>query len=138
MFSTLLLSLFISSVRCTNPSDFGCERTGTPTNIINPIKSARLRTVQSFSFTYGRVEVRAKMPAGDWLWPGNHILNCITIYYIIFNLYKAIIAPNSYNSIVNSVDTNVRLLPKWGVDVSNPSDTYILLIFQNQCAYFYH
>jgi len=31
--------------------------------------SARLRTVNSFYFQYGRVEVRAKLPAGDWLWP---------------------------------------------------------------------
>ncbi|XP_039748532.1 beta-1,3-glucan-binding protein-like isoform X3 [Pararge aegeria] len=56
--------------RCTNSQWYGCERTGTPTNILNPIKSARIRTVNSFSFRYGRVEVRAKLPAGDWLWPG--------------------------------------------------------------------
>jgi len=31
--------------------------------------SARLRTVNSFSFKYGRVEVTAKMPKGDWIWP---------------------------------------------------------------------
>lgn len=35
----------------------------------NPIQSARVRTAQSFTFKYGRVEVRAKMPRGDWLWP---------------------------------------------------------------------
>jgi len=38
-------------------------------NIINPIRSARIRTVESFAFKYGRVEVSAKTPAGDWLWP---------------------------------------------------------------------
>ncbi|XP_037916848.1 beta-1,3-glucan-binding protein-like [Hermetia illucens] len=54
---------------CTNAAFWGCERTGTPTNIINPIRSARLRTLKSFSFKYGSVEVRAKLPAGDWLWP---------------------------------------------------------------------
>ena len=26
-------------------------------------------TEDSFSFTYGTVETRAKMPKGDWLWP---------------------------------------------------------------------
>ncbi|KAF4525487.1 hypothetical protein B566_EDAN002345 [Ephemera danica] len=55
--------------QCTNPSFWGCERTGNPVNILNPTKSARIRTVNSFSFMYGTVEVRAKMPAGDWLWP---------------------------------------------------------------------
>lgn len=62
---TTMLFMF----RCTNNANYGCERTGTAENIINPIKSARLRTVNSFSFRYGRVEVRAKMPKGDWLWP---------------------------------------------------------------------
>ncbi|XP_018330842.1 beta-1,3-glucan-binding protein-like [Agrilus planipennis] len=54
---------------CTNNANYGCERSGTPDNILNPIKSARLRTYKSFHFTYGRVEIRAKMPKGDWIWP---------------------------------------------------------------------
>jgi hypothetical protein len=54
---------------CTNPAYYGCERSGAGGNIINPVMSARLRTVESFFFKYGKVEVRAKLPAGDWLWP---------------------------------------------------------------------
>ncbi|KAF9039187.1 concanavalin A-like lectin/glucanase domain-containing protein [Panaeolus papilionaceus] len=37
--------------------------------IINPVQSARLTTRKSASIKYGRVEVRAKIPTGDWLWP---------------------------------------------------------------------
>ncbi|KAF9005039.1 concanavalin A-like lectin/glucanase domain-containing protein [Cyathus striatus] len=37
--------------------------------IINPVQSARLTTRRSASIKYGRVEVRAKIPTGDWLWP---------------------------------------------------------------------
>ena len=37
--------------------------------MINPVRSARLRSVNSFSFQYGRVEVKAKLPRGDWIWP---------------------------------------------------------------------
>jgi beta-glucanase (GH16 family) len=54
---------------CTSNQFWGCERTAGGTNIINPIMSARLRTVNSFNFKYGRVEVRAQMPKGDWIWP---------------------------------------------------------------------
>jgi beta-glucanase (GH16 family) len=36
--------------------------------------SARLRTVNSFSFTYGRVEVKAQIPKGDWIWPAIWLL----------------------------------------------------------------
>jgi beta-glucanase (GH16 family) len=28
-----------------------------------------MRTVKSFNFTYGRVEVTAQLPKGDWIWP---------------------------------------------------------------------
>lgn len=37
--------------------------------VINPVQSARLSTRYSASIKYGRVEVRAKNPTGDWLWP---------------------------------------------------------------------
>lgn len=56
--------------RCTNPSFFGCERTGSIPMIINPIRSSKIRTSDSFSFKYGKVEISAKMPTGDWLLPG--------------------------------------------------------------------
>lgn len=37
--------------------------------IINPVKSARLNTKNGAKITYGRVEVKARVPEGDWLWP---------------------------------------------------------------------
>ncbi|CAG9766717.1 unnamed protein product [Ceutorhynchus assimilis] len=47
-----------------------------PTLVVNeesdkfhPIRSARLSTKNSFSFTYGIIEFRARIPSGDWLFP---------------------------------------------------------------------
>lgn len=55
---------------CTGNQFYGCERNAAASgNYNNPIRSARIRTAQSFSFQYGRVEVSAQLPAGDWLWP---------------------------------------------------------------------
>lgn len=55
---------------CTGNMFYGCERNaGASGNYLNPVKSARIRTAESFSFTYGKVEIRAKLPRGDWLWP---------------------------------------------------------------------
>lgn len=55
---------------CTENSFYGCLRTsGAGGNYLNPVRSARLRTAESFYFKYGRVEVKAKLPKGDWLWP---------------------------------------------------------------------
>lgn len=61
---------------CTDNSNFGCERMSGPAangNLINPIQSARLRTIDSASIKYGKVEVRARLPRGDWLWYVNDI-----------------------------------------------------------------
>lgn len=55
---------------CTGNAFYGCSRgAGGGGNYVNPITSAAIRTAETFSFKYGRVEVRAKMPSGDWLWP---------------------------------------------------------------------
>jgi beta-glucanase (GH16 family) len=37
--------------------------------MIPPVRSARLTTKGKKSIRYGQVEVVAKMPKGDWLWP---------------------------------------------------------------------
>lgn len=54
---------------CTSNNFWGCARTAQGSNVNNPVLSGRLRSVHSFSFMYGRFEIRAKMPTGDWLWP---------------------------------------------------------------------
>lgn len=33
------------------------------------MRSARIRSIASFAFKYGQVEINAKLPSGDWLWP---------------------------------------------------------------------
>jgi len=58
---------------CTNEENGGCYRTGAFGNI-PPTMSARLRTAQRFSYRYGRAVISAKMPVGDWLWPGKYYI----------------------------------------------------------------
>ena len=54
---------------CTAYFNNGCNKTGTPDKIINPVRSGGVDTWNSFAFKYGTIEVRAKLSAGDWLWP---------------------------------------------------------------------
>lgn len=68
---------------CNNEAYKGCEKKGTSDEIINPIRSARIRTINSFSFKYGILEVRAKMPAGDWLWPAIWLMPTRNVYGVI-------------------------------------------------------
>lgn len=50
-----------SSVNCSIKSD--------GTTVLPPVKSARITSKGKKTIKYGRVEVRAKLPTGDWLWP---------------------------------------------------------------------
>jgi beta-glucanase (GH16 family) len=62
---------------CTSNANYGCLRTSNGQSIINPIQSAKVIS-KEFSLRYGRVEVKARLPRGDWIWPGN-----LLIFYII-------------------------------------------------------
>lgn len=42
-------------------------REGNGDEIISPVASAGITTEKTFSFTYGTIEIRAKMPRGDWI-----------------------------------------------------------------------
>ncbi|XP_004535535.1 gram-negative bacteria-binding protein 1 isoform X1 [Ceratitis capitata] len=58
-------------VRCTasqNP-EIECRRQPFGRVVLPPVLTARINTKHAFSFKYGRVEVRAKLPQGDWLFP---------------------------------------------------------------------
>ncbi|RVE48858.1 hypothetical protein evm_006508 [Chilo suppressalis] len=46
-----------------------CARESFGPQILPPIITAKVTTRNRFNFMYGRVEVRAKMPVGDWLVP---------------------------------------------------------------------
>eukprot|EP00238_Polyblepharides_amylifera_P011564 CAMPEP_0196579496 /NCGR_PEP_ID=MMETSP1081-20130531/22034_1 /TAXON_ID=36882 /ORGANISM="Pyramimonas amylifera, Strain CCMP720" /LENGTH=233 /DNA_ID=CAMNT_0041899113 /DNA_START=633 /DNA_END=1331 /DNA_ORIENTATION=- len=56
---------------------YGCSR---QTAIQNPVMSAKITSHPSFSFKYGRLEVRAKLPRGDWLWPAIWLLPKHDVY----------------------------------------------------------
>ncbi|KAI8908344.1 glucan binding protein-2 [Gorgonomyces haynaldii] len=59
----------INAQGCNQPGFYGCSRSSNGANIINPIQSALLRSVNSHTLKFGKVEVRARVPKGDWIWP---------------------------------------------------------------------
>jgi beta-glucanase (GH16 family) len=56
---------------CSSKEWFNCIAVTNSTNntIVPPVLSGRISTNLSSKIKYGRVEVVAKLPAGDWLWP---------------------------------------------------------------------
>jgi beta-glucanase (GH16 family) len=57
--------------RCTSNNVSQCVAVSNSSQltVINPVTTARLTTKNSASMKYGKVEIVAKMPLGDWLWP---------------------------------------------------------------------
>lgn len=70
--------------RCTVPQEFGCMRgsdaQSNPPKIINPIQSGRIKSEESFSFRYGRIEINMKLPKGDWISPSVKLLPRYNVY----------------------------------------------------------
>ncbi|XP_018335440.1 beta-1,3-glucan-binding protein-like [Agrilus planipennis] len=46
-----------------------CFQKPTAWLILPPVLSGRMNSKKSFSFTYGTVQIRAKLPMGDWIYP---------------------------------------------------------------------
>lgn len=59
--------------RCTQNEnvDF-CSKNATSFYILPPVVSAKLTTKNHLFFRYGKLEVIAKLPAGDWIVPGKY------------------------------------------------------------------
>lgn len=57
--------------QCTSSFDFQCAARSNKSegSIIPPVRSARLTTKGKRSIKYGKIEVTAKIPKGDWMWP---------------------------------------------------------------------
>ncbi|XP_031637248.1 gram-negative bacteria-binding protein 1-like isoform X2 [Contarinia nasturtii] len=61
----------IDSKECTSFIDpkEECERHAGLKRILPPVVSAKFRSKKTFNFQYGKVEIRAKLPKGDWIFP---------------------------------------------------------------------
>jgi hypothetical protein len=62
--------------QCTSNAFYGCSRAPAYSGqVLNPVKSARMRTAGKFSFGINhKVEIRAQLPKGDWIWPAIWLL----------------------------------------------------------------
>lgn len=67
---------------CTNANLTACSISSnlTTRTVIPPVQSARITTRFSHSIAYGRVEIRARLPEGDWLWPALWMLPVDYVY----------------------------------------------------------
>ncbi|CAB3247824.1 unnamed protein product [Arctia plantaginis] len=67
--------------RCTGKADSReCKQEASGAQILPPVITAKLTTRHKFSFTYGRIEVRAKLPAGSWILPEINLEPADSVY----------------------------------------------------------
>jgi hypothetical protein len=67
---------------CTGANYTACGVVSNVTTdtVIPPVMSSRISTKKSRSIRFGRVEVVAKLPCGDWLWPAIWMLPTNNVY----------------------------------------------------------
>ena len=71
-----------SSGICTSKDVLNCVAATNTTNgtIVNPVKSGRINTLKGATIKYGKIEVTAQMPDGDWMWPAIWMLPVNSTY----------------------------------------------------------
>lgn len=67
---------------CSSNRWYDCHAVTNTTNgtIVPPVKSGRINTKKGATIRYGRVEVTATLPSGDWLWPAIWMLPVNSTY----------------------------------------------------------
>ncbi|XP_055371888.1 beta-1,3-glucan-binding protein-like [Condylostylus longicornis] len=102
--------------RCTSTIDIDvtCKREAEFSRILPPIVSAKLRTKHFFSFRYGQVDIRAKLPIGDWIFPQLFLQPLHNEYgingYASGQLRIAFIRGNSFLRTINNKEIDGRTL----------------------------
>ncbi|KAK9387370.1 concanavalin A-like lectin/glucanase domain-containing protein [Lipomyces mesembrius] len=73
-------NFFVRTCTSTADSDCAVRSNSTLGDMIPPIMSARLLTRRFANVRYGKVEVRAKLAQGDWLWPAIWMMPTDSVY----------------------------------------------------------
>lgn len=76
-----------STGECTSSTGSSCavQSNRTLGSIIPPVRSARLTTKGKKSIRYGKVEVTAKLPKGDWMWPSIWLVDLLCVADLPFH-----------------------------------------------------
>ncbi|XP_055890613.1 beta-1,3-glucan-binding protein-like isoform X2 [Biomphalaria glabrata] len=100
---------------CTNKNNYGCHREG-KFGLLPPVMSGKIMSKPTLR--YGIVEIRARIPKGDWLWPGISMLPRQNVYGEFprsgqIDIMESRGNPGPYG--VNSFSSTLH----WGVDWKN-------------------
>lgn len=106
--------------QCTSGSDSACAISSNSTtgDIINPVRSARINTKGNKAIKYGKIEVVAKMPKGEWIWPSIRMMpvdNAYGAWPASGEIDIAMFRGNALDQVKDAIDTMTSTL-HWGPD----------------------
>lgn len=78
---------------CTNNGNYGCSREG-QYGLLPPIMSGKVMSIPTLR--YGIVEIRARIPKGDWIWPGKIVFTITTSEVVLFFIF-IVLSCNPWN-----------------------------------------
>ncbi|KAL0125232.1 hypothetical protein PUN28_004397 [Cardiocondyla obscurior] len=92
---------------CTSTIVLECTRQAFSFNILPPVISARFTTKDYFTFKYGKIEIRAKFPQGDWLYPEMWLEPRYSTYGVNYNSGRILLGLTRGNEdLVNATDSS--------------------------------
>ncbi|GAA5856981.1 hypothetical protein JCM8547_008494 [Rhodosporidiobolus lusitaniae] len=108
---------------CTSESLSDCVAFSNNTvgnySVIPPVRSARISTRLSHSIRFGKIEVKARMPTGDWIWPAIWMMPTDSVYGEWPASGEIDIVESRGNAVKNSWDVNANAAQStlhWGLD----------------------
>ncbi|CAL3968348.1 unnamed protein product [Diplocarpon coronariae] len=108
---------------CTSdvPKNCAAVTNVTAGTIVPPVRSGRINTKKGGVIRYGRVEVTAKLPSGDWLWPAIWMLPVNDTYGVWPKSGEIDIAESRGNNYTYAQGGNniVSSALHWGPDSAN-------------------
>ncbi|GAA5881438.1 hypothetical protein JCM8547_005187 [Rhodosporidiobolus lusitaniae] len=114
---------FTADGTCTSTSLSDCVAFSNNTvgnySVIPPIRSARISTKLSHSIRFGKIEVKARMPTGDWIWPAIWMLPTDSVYGVWPASGEIDIVESRGNGVENWWDITTNTAQStlhWGLD----------------------
>ncbi|KAG5320436.1 BGBP protein, partial [Pseudoatta argentina] len=92
---------------CTSLDVFECTRQASSFSILPPVISTRFTTKEHFVLQYGKIEIRAKFPEGDWLYPEMWLEPRYSIYGMNYASGRVLLGLTRGNeNLVNATDVS--------------------------------
>lgn len=89
-----------------------------------PLISGCLNTKGKFEFLFGRIEIRAKLPRGDWVYPRKFLVELSTVYFVYVTEFHfaVLILESTENTWEFGLHREIRIASSVGNEILRTSE----------------